>query len=543
MLSSIPCSSVYLGLSQNCKSMTEFFKADKYKPEFQAAVEARQKKPIIAIETVRKENGEEINVVDIAGVKFESFASREDLEAIIATISATPESLEILQAMALTSQQSRGLINEGPTSRGKTYLFNRFTELKFGKGVRPVDFYCNGQTDTMSLMAKWVPKTEDSEDEARWARYTESAAGRSALKGIIEGARKETQGAEEIQKQFVELAKHAGITKTVSQWQFQYGALPRAMTMPKHPTKSVSADNPPRGIYMHIQEVGLAETHVIDALLQLGGEKGRLAGEIQLWEDGGRPVPSGPEFWIYYSTNEPENYPNRQGIDQALARRNTFLKLGAESSASRQFKQYLDNGVPFERMPQSLRAQIEAGQKNVIFPISASEGAYSSADAVEMRLLVSDVLSDFHEKLKGAMADKSIEQRTKQKFELTDDEWNMVYDFMRRFESPDLEATLDRAVYFHYIARFTEKGQEHAWRYWEEIKRNKDFKKRLEKTVPKEKAVRDAELWADRSRFLGDMREVISGLEQEIALETSNDVGSQESSTGANKKRRLFGRL
>ena len=31
---------------------------------------------------------------------------------------------------------------------------------------------------------------------------------------------------------------------------------------------------------MHIQEIGLAETHVIDALLQLGGEKGKLAGEM-----------------------------------------------------------------------------------------------------------------------------------------------------------------------------------------------------------------------------------------------------------------------
>ena len=522
--------------------MDGFFKADKYNQPFQAAAEKRQNKPIIAVETVRKESGEEVNVVDVAGVTFESFASREDLDSIIATISPTPESLEMLQAMAITSQQHRGLINEGPTSRGKTYLFNRFTELKFGKGVRAVDFYCNGQTDTMSLMAKWVPKTEDPEDEGRWNRYTESPTGRSALQGIIEGARKGAQAAEEIQRQFVELAKHAGITKTVSQWQFQYGALPRAMTMPKYPGKPISTDNPPRGIYMHIQEVGLAETHVIDALLQLGGEKGRLAGEIQLWEDGGRSVPAGPEFWMYYSTNEPENYPNRQGIDQALARRNTFLKLGAESPASRQFKQYLDNGVPFEKMPQSLRAQIETGQKNIVFPIAASEGAYASEGAVEMRLLVSDVLSDFHEKLKGAMIDKSIEQRTKQKFELTDDEWNMVYDFMRRFESPDLEATLDRAVYFHYIARFTEKGQERAWQYWEEIKRNKEFKKRLEQTVPKEKSVRDAEKWADLSRFRDGLGSMIKGLEQEVVAEASGSTANQPPAATAKKKFGMFGR-
>ena len=526
--------------------MAEFFKAEKYKPEFQAAVEERQRHPIINVETVSKrtEGGadEKVNIVDIAGVKFESFASREDLDAIISTISPTAESLEILQAMVITSQQGRGLIAEAETSRGKTYLFNRFTELKFGRGVRPVDFYCNGQTDTMSLMAKWVPKTEDPEDEARWTQYAESAAGKGAMQKIIEGARKGASDTGEIQKQFIELARNAGIAKPISQWQFQYGALPRAMTMPKNPTKTISTDNPSRGIFMHIQEVGLAETHIIDALLQLGGEKGKLAGEIQLWEDGGKPVQAGPEFWIYYSTNPPENYPNRQGIDQALARRNTFLKLGAESPASRQFKQYLDNGVPFEKMPQSLRAQVEEGQKAVIFPIVPGS-EYSSRESVDIRILVSDVLSDFHEKLKGAMAAKGIEQRTKQKFELTDDEWNMVYDFLRRFESPDLEATLDRAVYFHYIARFTEKGQEHAWKLWEEVKKNKDFKKRFEKARPQEKSVRDAEEWAELSTFRDNLPGMISALEKEVAdSQTGQGPENSPAPTTGKKKRGLFSR-
>lgn len=458
---------------------------ENYNSEFRAAVEQRQTKPMIDIIATRKLDPidsleHEINVVDIAGVPIESMASRQDLDATIAEIHPTADALELLQAMALSFQQDRGLIAEGETARGKTYLMNKFTQLVFGRSARAVDFYCNGQTDTMSLMAKWVPKTDNPDDSEKWHVFTASAEGKKEFQAIISQA---GQGidAEEIQTRMTELTKLAGITSQVSQWELQLGALPRAMVMPPDSTKPISEDNPSRGVFLHIQEVGLAETHVIDALLQLGGEKGRITPEIQLWDDGGRVIKAGPKFWVYYSTNPPENYPNRQGIDQALARRNTFFKLGSESSVSRQLRQYQDNNIPYGRLPEALKKAVVEAQKQVVFPITEGEGnPYSSPENVDTRLVVSGTLSDFHEKLKVAMAGKQIEQRVKQKFEITDDEWNMVYDFMRRFATPDIEATLDRAVLLHYISRFTDKGQETAWKLWQQVKKQKNFRQEVE---------------------------------------------------------------
>lgn len=458
---------------------------ENYNSGFKAAVELRQQRPMIDIIPSKRLDPisglkQEVNVVDIAGVPIESMAPMKDLKATIAEIHPTADALELLQAMALSFQQRRGLIAEGETARGKTYLMNKFTQLVFGREAIPVDFYCNGQTDTMSLMAKWVPKTDDPADTEKWQGFSNSVEGRKAFQAII-GAAGEGIGAEEIQARVTSLTRLAGISNQVSQWQLQLGALPRAMVMPSDPTKPISEDNPSQGIFIHIQEIGLAETHVIDAMLQLGGEKGKIASEIQLWDDGGRRIQAGPKFWIYYSTNPPENYPNRQGIDQALARRNTFIKLGTESPVSRNLRQYIDNNIPYDRLPEQLKGQVAKTQKQAVFPITEGEdNSYNDPENVGARLVVSDTVSDFHEKLKVAMADKRIEQRTKQRFEITDDEWNMVYDFMRRFATPDIEATLDKAVLLHYISRFTDKGQAEAWKLWQQIKRQKNFKQEVQ---------------------------------------------------------------
>ena len=84
--------------------MSEFFKPEKYNQELQASVEARKKLPIIDVEVIKKKNDEgdkeEVSVIDIAGVKMESLASKEDILEILKEIHPTVESLELLQSMA-----------------------------------------------------------------------------------------------------------------------------------------------------------------------------------------------------------------------------------------------------------------------------------------------------------------------------------------------------------------------------------------------------------------------------------------------------------
>ncbi len=48
-----------------------------------------------------------------------------------------------------------------PVNALKSCLADKFTELRYGRGVKPLDFYCSGQTDVSELMAKWVTKVEN----------------------------------------------------------------------------------------------------------------------------------------------------------------------------------------------------------------------------------------------------------------------------------------------------------------------------------------------------------------------------------------------
>jgi len=271
--------------------------------------------------------------------KLETDASREDIEAIKREIIPMKESFEILEAMAITYKNRLPLLVEGPTAIGKTYLADKFTELLYGRGVKPLDFYCSGQTDVSELMAKWVPKVETEEEKKKWNEFLESAEAQEKISQIAQEV-EQKEGLSQEQKlalihtKLQELAQSAGLYEK-TQWRFQYGAVPKAMGLIRNPDGSFSFDEQKgTGFILHIEEVGLAEPQVINALLKLRGKRGQLAEEIQLWENGGRKVKAGPKFWVFFSTNPPEEYLARNEVDPALARGVIFKRMGELSEES-----------------------------------------------------------------------------------------------------------------------------------------------------------------------------------------------------------------
>jgi len=271
--------------------------------------------------------------------KLETDASREDIEAIKREIIPMKESFEILEAMAITYKNRLPLLVEGPTAIGKTYLADKFTELLYGRGVKPLDFYCSGQTDVSELMAKWAPKVETEEEKKKWNEFLESAEAQEKISQIAQEV-EQKEGLSQEQKlalihtKLQELAQSAGLYEK-TQWRFQYGAVPKAMGLIRNPDGSFSFDEQKgTGFILHIEEVGLAEPQVINALLKLRGKRGQLAEEIQLWENGGRKVKAGPKFWVFFSTNPPEEYLARNEVDPALARGVIFKRMGELSEES-----------------------------------------------------------------------------------------------------------------------------------------------------------------------------------------------------------------
>lgn len=272
-------------------------------------------------------------------IKLETDATKEDIEAIKKEIIPMRECFKILEAMARTYSLRQPLLIEGPTAIGKTFLVEKFTELLYGRGVKPLDFYCSGQTDVSELMAKWVPRVETEEEKRKWNEFLELAETQIKIAQIAQEVEEKTYLSREqklvlIHTKLQELAKEAGLSEK-TQWRLQYGAVPKAMGLIRNPDGSWGWDpEKGTGFTLHIQEVGLAEPQVANILLKLGGKGGQLAKEIQLWENGGEIIRAGPKFWVVFSTNPPEEYLGRNPIDPALARRLVNVRVEELSEES-----------------------------------------------------------------------------------------------------------------------------------------------------------------------------------------------------------------
>lgn len=382
--------------------------------------------------------------------KLETGATREDIEAIKKEIIPMRESFEILEAMARTYKHRQPLLIEGPTAIGKTYLADKFTELRYGRGVKPLDFYCSGQTDVSELMAKWVPKVETEEEKRKWNEFLESAQAQIEISKIAQEIEEKEKLSQEqklalIHTKLQELAKSIGLAEK-TQWRFQYGAVPKAMGLIRNPDGTFAFDEQKgAGFTLHIEEVGLAEPQVINSLLKLRGKKGQLAEEIQLWENGGKKVKAGPKFWAFFSTNPPEEYLARNEVDPALARGVVFKRMGELSEESL-------------RLAADYYFTYKLGKKPEEKPEGCILDVYNHP---EIGREISKVVSAFHNDLNKEL--KKGEKGRQQRIPLTLDDMARVADGLideqirdKKTGRLDLTETLKRLIHFYYLDRLAD---------------------------------------------------------------------------------------
>lgn len=254
--------------------------------------------------------------------------SREAFDSVMDRVLPIDETKVMLFELAKAYDQRTPIMLEGGTAIGKTYTVNLFANLLYGEKATIPDFYCNGQTDVSELMGKYVPATLKSEDQARITQYLKSDQG-AALKAEMIQELNQTGGGQVSYKElFVRAAAELGVAVDERNFEFQLGVLPKAMTARVTDTGHLEFDPDGEGVLLHVQEVGMAAPSVVNALLQIRGEKGKVAESIQVWQDGGREVKAGPGFFVVFSTNPPgKGFQERFEVDQALARGLVWLNL------------------------------------------------------------------------------------------------------------------------------------------------------------------------------------------------------------------------
>lgn len=379
--------------------------------------------------------------------------TKEEIQALRDRILPIPEAYEMLSAMAVSYRLRSPLIVEGDTALGKSYLAIKFTELLYGPGIKPLDFYCSGQTDVSELMAKWVPRVENAKEMEKWKAFLGSPAGQDRLASVAAGVEEQAhltdeQRVEQIKARLQGIAAEVGLSGK-TQWDLQLGAIPRAMCARIDEDGNFSfPELGGDGFILKVDEVGLAKPNVINALLKLRGENGRVADSIQLWEHGGRMIQAGPGFWFIMTTNPPESgFLDRNEIDPALARGAIFLRMGKMSpesinlAAERYFTYAMGNRRPGE------------AQHGRIFDVSANSAAGRE---------LGEIVGAFHREFASALA-KGEKGGRQQKIPVTFDDMARLADYAQNAQVRsrdtghiDLCETLRRGVKLIYLNRLAD---------------------------------------------------------------------------------------
>lgn len=431
-------------------------------------------------------------------VRLETQATEEDIRAIRDEIIPMEESYQIIEAMAVTYRLRHPLLIEGPTAVGKTFMMEKFTELLHGRGVKPLEFYCSGQTDVSELTAKWVPKTVSEEEQKRWEEFVESKEAQGRLSEVATKAGEaESLPPEQrlalVHGEILDMAREVGLSSG-TQWTIQYGAIPMAMGYIENPDGTFRCEEVGgTGFVLHIEEVGLAEPQVINVLLQLRGRQGRLADSIRLWEKGA-DIEGGPRFWLAFSTNPPEEYLSRNEIDPALARGVVFKRVGelSEDSLKMAAKYYFTD---------------KQDEKKGRRPQGCILNIFEHPEVCEQ---LSWLVAVFHMELDRAL--KTGEKGRHQRIPLTLDDMYRVSEYILNMQVRsretgllDLPETLERAMNLYYLDRVADR----------------DLKKELQGSVMHT-------LYGDigRVRFRGELttrKEILDTLVKEASL-TSDEL-------------------
>ncbi|MCB0318853.1 MAG: hypothetical protein KDD56_08855 [Bdellovibrionales bacterium] len=283
-------------------------------------------------------NGEYKGVIHIANphqnyprdiITLPTRATKEEVEETRDKIKPYLETAINLQAIAETYRDKQMLMLEGGTSIGKTFAVERFTKLLYGRKAKLVDFYCNGQTDTAQLTGKYVPTAEDKQAISKINSFLLSDKGAEFIKHLKDKGQI-TENSTFAEKQHW-AAIHLGISINDRAFSFSYGSMAQAAlgTLIENGNVQIKEDGTGNGLILHIQEVGLAKSEVVNALLALRGKNGRLTESFQLWDNGGRTISLGTETYVVFSTNPVDGtYLARNEVDPALSRNLRWVRQG-----------------------------------------------------------------------------------------------------------------------------------------------------------------------------------------------------------------------
>jgi MoxR-like ATPase len=481
------------------------FLSPEEKREQEIAEALKEEVGILYREEIDPETKEVKKFVNILGVKVETYASKEDIEAIKEEIVLSETDQKMLRAIAECYKLRQPLLFEGDPGVGKTFLMKKFVQLIHGKEAPILEIVGTPRTSELEILGHWTPASEarESKDpvvqdtirrydqlEAEYRRVNDEFDARykkindEIKDGKItqEEANKQLEGLlrwykplqERYASELQSLIQRTTLTGKV-EWEFKEGALLQAYS-----------GREGQGYILIVDEFNLIPSNYQQIFLQIGGEKGALSDSISFWGNTGKTrYARGKDTWICFASNYPEKTPGRSEVVAPMTDRLVWKTITPEESEK---KKEILRRTAGGRLTNRLKELTPLIPEIVAVPVERGL-AWDKVLDEQLGEQIADIVDLFDRefvKIYQEVGDKITKEggRRTQQFEFSGRNPLRVFDYLDHFQvrNPetgriDFSQTLKNAFELYYINRLvSEEAQKRMRELLQELLEPKNMK-------------------------------------------------------------------
>lgn len=324
------------------------FSSEEERKEQEVAETLKVEGGIFYREATDPESKETKHFVNILGVEVETYASKEDIEAIKKEIVLSETDQELLRTIVESYKLREPLMFEGDPGVGKTFLMKKFVQLLHGKDTSILELVGTPRTSELEILGHWAPKGLKEKEAEEYQTLLKDLMESAPMKDLsTEFNQKLSElnqkfsnseiNQEQFQKEFGELTTQyintsrsrmtemIGLAKFIkpdTEWEFKEGALLQAYS-----------GREGRGYPLIVDEFNLIPSNYQQIFLQISGEKGILSESISFWGNTGKTkYPRGQDTWICFASNFPEKTPGRNEVVGPMTDRLVWKSISSEEA-------------------------------------------------------------------------------------------------------------------------------------------------------------------------------------------------------------------
>lgn len=442
-----------------------------------------------------QENGSERSIVNILGVELETQASEEDIAQLKEEIILSNLDQTLLRKIAECYKLKQPILFEGDPGAGKTFLYEKFIEMLYGKNC-PIDTLVGSpRTSELDILGHWAPKGEKKIDPEKYndeiIAYEKSIEFKTLtgefnnkLSNLNQQLVDNRINEEEFEKIFSEISidftqkqkdsivnhfSKSSLSVNDSDWEFKQGALLRAY-----------AGREGKGYPLIVDEFNIIPSNYQQIFLQIGGQGGGLSEKVSFWGNGGKTsYHRGKETAIFFASNFPEKTEGRSEVVAPMSDRLVWTILSD--------KEYQEKK---KAIKQTAGGRLQ-NRKSEIFSIDPKRVSIPVENGVQWDKVLNeklgeqiadvvDLLDDQFVKNYSSLGDKlSIggeNRKRTQKLEFSGRNALRLFNYLDHFQvrgesgSVDFTETLRKGYEMYYVNRLADpEAQKKAWKIFDEL--------------------------------------------------------------------------